>query len=157
MIDLIQPEEYASKLIELFFQCIVRAPEQAVCRGFKEVRFVEHGSEFNGYLDFLLMNLPNSIVLFNKRDHGAVAKSGWWAHQDEGKVRDRLTTYDTMMDDYAKLRPKRTFVCRYEEWTADPNVLRPVFQRLYLDFDEARLKQVLSTPLSHGKKTEMRQ
>jgi hypothetical protein len=152
MMDQVDPGAYAARLIDLFFEQVVRVPEGCVGRGFKEIRFFHHRDEFAGYLDFLLDHVPDCLILFNQRDHGSVAKSGWWKKMPEAKVREKLTEFDAMMRAFAARRPSQALICRYEDWTADPATLRPVFERLGAEMDLGNLRRMLDEPLTHGKK-----
>jgi hypothetical protein len=56
---------------------------------------------------------------------------------------------DAVMETYAAEHPDDTVILDYDSWSVDPDLLRPLHERLRTPFDERRIRKVLSERLTH--------
>jgi len=80
-----------------------------------------------------------------------VAKSGWWAMKDPGKVAAHLAEAEAMFDAYLAAFPGHSLKVHYDDYNGNPQALRPLYDFLGESFDEAAVRRVLDTRLTHLK------
>lgn len=119
--------------------------------GFKEIRFHLQGDLFAPTLDFLRRFFPNCRFVFNTRDHAAVCRSGWWAEIEDAKVRAHLTRAEALFSAYIAAHPDLCCRVHYDDYTADPALLQPLFDFLGEPMDRAAVDRVLQTRLTHAR------
>jgi hypothetical protein len=125
--------------------------------GFKEVRYMdfslEEGSstpkdELVDYLAFLEELFPNAAFVFNTRDPGEVAKSGWWADEDPSTVIAEIAELEALFSEFAVDR-SNCFQIDYADVVKKGAALQNLFVFLGAEFDEQRIDAVLEVPHSY--------
>jgi hypothetical protein len=106
--------------------------------GFKEIRWYQE--DVADYVEFLRALFPDARFIVNTRDHDAVLKSGWWPDQPQDGRLERmeaaiLAVADTLGD--------AAYRVHFDDYTADPTVLRGLYTWLGEEFDETRVRAVL--------------
>lgn len=151
LIDTVDEARYARRLAEVFFEEIVQPPPGANKIGFKELRFFEPVWAAPDLLEFIVETIPHVRIVFNTRDHDAIARSGWYKKQDPREVAERLRRIEQVMHGFVESHPRNAILCCYDDYTKDAGALRPLFDFLGEPFDEGRVQAVLDTPLTRGK------
>lgn len=120
------------------------APDTRVV-GFKEITWLpERLPEF---LEFVAAVFPGARFVLNTRDHASVAESKWWARHP-----DALTEIQAMEKQYVAALDAlgdRAYRVHYDDYVADPAVLRGLFEWLGEDFDEGRVRAVMDVRHSY--------
>lgn len=143
-------DEYASSaavagMRELVVSTLLRPKPDTKVIGFKEIRWW-HG-DWREYLDFLLELFPGVRFVVNTRDHEAVSKSKWWAEQKNPLK--TLESYERRLGDMADFLGDRAYKVHYDDYVADHEVLRGLFDWLGEPFDRAVVDRVMSVKHSH--------
>ncbi len=149
--EAIDPEALGHAFARVFLEQVLKLPKGTRVGGFKEIRFVDTVSSLPQYLRFIFRFFPNSRIIFNVRDHAAVARSGWWANMDPKQVIPRLARADEKVIALQEKYPAQSIVVRYEDYTRSPDALLPLFQFLGEPFSRERVTEILSRPLTHLK------
>jgi hypothetical protein len=145
----IDPHRYNRRLARVFLKEIVRPPIGAKWIGFKEIRYFLHYEEnLTDYLDYIRMTFSPALLVFNRRCAAEVAQSAWWKTYPTD-VAAKVTAMDAVMETYAAEHPDDTVILDYDSWSVDPDLLRPLHERLRTPFDERRIRKVLSERLTH--------
>ncbi len=139
------PDEVAlAQIRELVTRTLLRPEPDTRVTGFKEIRW--YMDDLASYVAFLRAVFPGARFVVNTREIADVARSGWWAKQEDpeqtiGAIEERiLAVASTLGDD--------SFHLVYDEYVADPEALRPFFAWLGEDFDLDRARDVLSVRYS---------
>jgi hypothetical protein len=143
-------DEYASAaamtgMRELVVGTLLRPKPDTKVVGFKEIRWWH--KDWREYLDFLLELFPGVRFVVNTRDHESVSKSKWWAEQKDPLK--TLESYERRLTDMADLLGDRAYRVHYDDYVADHEVLRGLFDWLGEPFDRARVDAVMSLRHSH--------
>jgi hypothetical protein len=117
--------------------------------GFKEIRYLGHLSDLEGYLNFLAQLLPDLAIIFNTRNHDQVCESGFWKKADRTQLKEKLASADAAFYSYAE-KHENSFVMRYENLVRGPAFCEPLFRFLGVTVDPNELLKVLSKPHSYG-------
>jgi len=147
----IQPGELGRELAQVFTRCVLRPTPGTRVTGFKEIRFHHAGADLEAYLDFLLFFFPNCKLVFNTRDLGAVAKSGWWVNYSHDDFMAEVGTADRRFRDYARAHPRRTILMHYDDYRGKAEAFRPLFDFLEEEFDAQNVSDILEQKLDHLK------
>lgn len=151
--EAVDPDRLGRSLAALFLREVLRLPPGTRVGGFKEIRFLAYPEFFAAYLDFLHRFFPGTRIVFNTRDHAAVARSGWWARMDPAAVADRLAQADRLFAAYQAAHPDRCITLHYDDYVRDHSALAPLFAFLGEPFDAARVAKVMARRLDHLKET----
>lgn len=147
---LVDPDRYNRRLARIFLKEIVRPPLGARWIGFKEIRYFRlHDEDLVPYLDYIRMTFPPALLVFNRRRADDVAQSAWWKTHPTDKIVSGLQRMDEAMEDYARAHPDDSIVLDYDAWSVDPELLRPLHDRLGASFSLARIQKVLARRLTH--------
>lgn len=146
------PQGFARSLARAFNTHVLRPPPGTLRAGAKEIRWHDPPKFFASTLDFLAETFPGSRFVFNLRDHAAVARSGWWADQNPDRVRDILTGAEALYAAYTARRPDLCLTLRYEEYTADTDALKPMFDHIGAGWDPDMVRTILAERLDHLKR-----
>jgi len=114
------------------------APETRVT-GFKEIRWDDEDVE--RYVAWLCKVFPGARFVVNTRDLASVAQSKWWAETPDAA--EQLAATEQRLLALAESLGDDAFHVHYDEYVADPRALKPFFDWLGEDFDEARVRGVL--------------
>lgn len=120
------------------------APETKVV-GFKEIAWPL--DRLPQMFTFTRNVFPGARFVLNTRNLADVAQSKWWARNP-----DALAELQTMEQQYVDgLAPlgDDAYRVHYDDYVADPTVLRGLFDWLGLDFDEARVRDVMGVRHSY--------
>lgn len=140
------PEGLAvQQLRELVLDTLIRPLPDTRVVGFKEIRWQQ--PDLAEYVAFLQTLFPKARFIFNTRAHEDVAKSKWWAdHPNALKEIQRIESLQSAIaDDLGTL----AYRIRYDDYVADPLVLKDLFSWLGEDFDPAAVRAVLDQPHSY--------
>ena len=147
--DRIDPHSFGEGMVTAFVHSVLQPPRDVRWLGFKEIRYNSAGDKLDEQLDFMRTHFPNVHFVFNSRGAESVCQSEWWRKWKREEVLKMVATMDQRFDAYAAAHPECCFRTRYEEFTADPDVLRPLFDRLGEPFDPVAIRAVLDHPLTH--------
>jgi hypothetical protein len=145
------PDHYARSLIESFVFDMMRPPRGAKVVGFKEIRYLAHLDDLPDFIRFMSHFFPGAKFIFNTRDVEDVSRSAWWRNADRHELGERVERLKSIMHDLSVEMPDRFVNVVYEEWSRDPEALRPMFDFLEAPFDAGRLQRILDKPLLHMK------
>jgi Sulfotransferase family len=113
--------------------------------GFKEIRWA--GKDVPDYVDWLRRVFPGARFVVNTRDLAAVSKSKWWA--DRPDAYDQLREGEQRLLHLAEELGDAAFHVHYDDYVDDPRALKPLFDWLGEEFDEARIRAVMDVPHSY--------
>lgn len=126
---------------ELVTDTVLRPREDTRVTGFKEIRWYREDVE--EYVAWLREVFPGARFVVNTRDHAAVLRSGWWAKQPDAA--EQLPRVEARVLGLADALGDAAYRVHYDDYVADPGVLRGLFDWLGEPFDEARVREVLAT------------
>ena len=149
----VDPDSYGRALAASFTREVLRPPAGTRIAGFKEIRHVsrEQIDLFPRQMEFMRRFFPDARFVFNTRSHDAVLRSGWWAKMDPDAVRAQLTRAEACFAEAAAAHPDCSLQLRYEDYDANPDGLRPLFEFLGEPFDREMAARVLARRLDHLK------
>lgn len=147
--ELIEAEAYGKALAESFTRHVLQVGEGVRVAGFKEIRFANKPKPFWTYLNFLYTCFPNAKFIFNTRDHAAVARSGWWQSRDAEDVAAQLRAAEELYTAYQRKFPRRGYALHYDEYVADPSLLKGLFAFLEEPYDPDLVRSVMDRKLDH--------
>lgn len=140
-------EEAAAGYRRFILEVILKPKPRTRVTGFKEIRWWKR--DLVETLEFTREVFPGARFVFNTRETEDVIKSQWWARKDPDVARAQVADWESRMDDaYAKLGDELVYRIHYDDYLADPGVLRGLFEWLGEPFDRARIDEVLNTPHS---------
>lgn len=148
-ISSIDLDSFKKDLILSFVKNVIRAPEGCVAYGFKEIRYLDHPSFMDEYLNFIKNSFSNPCFIFNIRDWDDVCKSGFWKNRDSDALKEKLSQFEATMDKFSLENENRCIVLNYNEYVDNPECLKSLFDFLEVDFDEPSIMQIFSHRLSH--------
>ena len=143
----IDADAYNRKLARAFVEDILNVPKSATLVGFKEIRYFDH-DDLEEYLDYIRFTFDPALLIFNRRQADAVARSGWWKNHP-ADIAEEVRRFDQRTEAYASLHPDCCVIVQYEDYVRDPRALEPLFGRLGVPFDLGSLKEILSVRLKH--------
>lgn len=139
------PEEASLAHIRGLAEATLLRPEPSTrVTGYKEIRWYD--ADLPDYVQFLQQVFPGARFVLNTRRLEDVAASNYWTHKDDplGQVR----AIEDKMLAAAEVLGDAVHRVHYDDYVADPEVLRGLFDWLGEDFDRASIEAVLSTPHS---------
>lgn len=125
---------------QLMLQTLIRPEPDSRIVGFKEVRYDKE--DLVDYVRFIREVFPDARIIVNTRDHGAVSKSKWWGEQEDAL--ENLAMFEARLMDVLDDLGDAAYHVHYDDYVADPNKLRGLFEWLGVEFDERRVKDVLA-------------
>ena len=135
------PQERAVRqLRRLATDTVLRPKEDTRVTGFKEIRW--YHPDLEEYVAWLREVFPGARFLVNTRNHEDVLKSRWWAAGEDkteqlaGIERRILALADSLGD--------AAYRVHYDEYVADPTVLRGMFAWLGEEFDEETVRATMA-------------
>lgn len=139
------PEQASLDHIRALAEATLLRPEADTrVTGYKEIRWYDE--DLADYLDFLRQVFPGARFVLNTRNLEDVAASNYWTHKEDplGQVRRNeakmLAAAETLGD--------AVFRVHYDDYVADAEVLRGLFDWLDEDFDPDAVRAVMATPHS---------
>lgn len=123
----------------LLLETVLRPAPDTRLVGFKEIDWpVERLPEV---LEFVRAVFPGARFVLNTRDLHDVARSKWWARQPDAL--GRLRTMESAFVEALDRLGDDAYRVHYDDYVADPAVLRGLFEWLGEDFDEDRVREVM--------------
>lgn len=147
--DLVQPDQFAAELVDLFVSHVLAPPPDARWFGFKEIRYDAFGDRLEEVLDFIASRFKYPVFVFNTRDAEQVARSSWWRDWNSEDVRRLVEQQDQRFARYCRMHPQNCFLAKYEDYTADPLALQGLFDLMGEPLPKAGLRQQLDIWLDH--------
>ena len=117
---------------------VLRPQHDTRVTGFKEIRWYQE--DLPDYVAFLRELFPDARFVINTRDHDAVLRSGWWPDKPQD---GRLQRMEAAILALAASLGDAAYHVHFDDYTADPTVLRGLFDWLGEEWDEARVRAVL--------------
>jgi hypothetical protein len=87
--------------------------------------------------------VPGARFVVNTRDHEGVLRSGWWAKRPE--LAESLPAVEARILALAEGLGDAAYRVHYNDYVAEPSVLRGLFEWLGEAYDEAAVRAVLET------------
>jgi sulfotransferase family protein len=135
---------------ELVLDTVLRPREDTRVTGFKEIRW--YRDDVEEYVAWLREVFPGARFVVNTRDLEHVGRSGWWAKSPENAA--ALPRVEARILELAAGLGDAAYRVHYDDYVADPTVLRGLFDWLGEPYDEARVREVLATRHSVGGRGE---
>jgi len=147
--ELLDADVLGRGLAETFVRDVLQPEPGARVSGFKEIRFHLTGAHVDSYLDFILRFFPKARFVFNTRSHDGVAKSGWWASMDPAAVKYELDMAERRFDLMRARLGDRAIALHYDDYSGQPQALKPLFDFLGEPFDADQIAEVMGQRLTH--------
>ncbi|NHC22529.1 sulfotransferase [Nocardioides sp. IC4_145] len=126
----------------LVVDTVLRPEEDTRVAGFKEIRW--YHDDLEEYVAWLRKVFPDARFLVNTRDHADVLRSKWWAQGDPvekaaelARIEDRILALAADLGDAA-------YRVHYDEYVADPTVLRGMYEWLGEPWDEDSVRATMA-------------
>ncbi len=120
------------------------APDTRVT-GFKEIYWM--AERMPDFLAFMQQVFPGARFVFNTRDLDEVARSKW--HARNPNARAELEILEKQYVEALDPLGDRVYRVHFNDWVADPTRLRGMFDWLGEEYDEARIREVMSVRHSY--------
>ena len=129
----------------LVLDTLLRPGPHSRVLGFKEIRWPRQ--DLDGLIHFMLELFPNARFIFNTRNADDVAASKWWVNVPDAQeqIADRERVWATVRADLGD----RAFHVHYDDYVADVEALRPMFEWLGETFDPDAVRAVLAKKHSY--------
>jgi hypothetical protein len=125
----------------LVLDTVLRPRDDTRVTGFKEIRW--YHDDVEEYVAWLREVFPGARFVVNTRDHDEVRRSGWWAKRPENAA--ELPAIEARILALAEQLGDAAYHVHYDDYVADPSVLRGLFEWLGEAYDEAAVRAVLET------------
>lgn len=126
----------------LALETVLRPRADTRVVGFKEIRWYDEDME--AYVAWLREVFPGARFLVNTRAHASVLASGWWAKGDPehnaahlAEIEDRILAVAAGLGDEA-------YRVHYDDYVADPTVLRGLYDWLGEPWDEVSVRATMA-------------
>lgn len=126
----------------LAIDTVLRPRPDTRVTGFKEIRW--NHPDLEEYVAWLREVFPGARFLVNTRDHADVLKSKWWAAGDPDQAARNLDSVERRILALADSLGDAAYRIHYDDYVADPTVLRGMFAWLGEPFDEAAVRATLA-------------
>jgi hypothetical protein len=126
---------------ELVLDTVLRPKDDTRVTGFKEIRW--YHDDVEEYVAWLREVFPGARFVVNTRDQEEVRRSGWWAKRPENA--EALPVIEARILALAEGLGEAAYRVHYNDYVADPAVLRGLFEWLGEAYDEAAVRAVLET------------
>ncbi|GAA4669020.1 sulfotransferase [Nocardioides nanhaiensis] len=124
----------------MLLETLLRPKPDTRVTGFKEIRWAQ--PDLPEYVAWLRRVFPGARFVVNTRDHAAVLRSGWWAEDPDAGA--KLARIERGILAIAEQLDEAAYRVHYDEWTADPTVLRGLVEWLGETWDEDAARAVLA-------------
>lgn len=125
---------------ELAETTLLRPEPDTRVTGFKEIRWYDE--DLPDYLDFLQQVFPGCRFVVNTRHLPDVAASNYWTHKDDPM--GRLEVIEERMLSAAEGLGDAAYQVHYDDFVADPMVLKGLFDWLGEPWDEEQVRATLA-------------
>lgn len=123
----------------LVLDTVLRPKPDTRVTGFKEIRW--YHPDLPDYVAWLREVFPGARFLVNTRNHADVLRSGWWA---EGDHAAGLAAAEAGILALADSLGDAAYRVHYDDYVADPAVLRGMFEWLGEPWDESAVRAVMA-------------
>lgn len=129
----------------LMLETVLRPDPDTRVVGFKEIYWMPE--RMPDYLAFVRNVFPGARFILNTRDLDEVAASKWWARNPNARqeLQDMEKRYVEALDALGE----NAYRVHYNEYVADPTVLRGLFDWLGEQYDAERVRAVMAVPHSY--------
>ncbi|WP_243060522.1 sulfotransferase [Nocardioides sp. SR21] len=134
------PERSIRQIRRLASDTVLRPDEDTRVTGFKEIRW--YRPDLEEYVAWLQQVFPGARFLVNTRNHEDVLKSKWWAEGDDKS--EHLADVERRILALADSLGDAAYRVHYDDYVADPGVLRGMFEWLGEPFDEASVRETMA-------------
>ena len=124
----------------LAVETLLRPKPDTRVTGFKEIRW--YHADLEDYVAWLQEVFPGARFLVNTRNHEDVLKSKWWA--EGGDKSEHLADVESRILALAESLGDAAYRVHYDDYVADPTVLRGMFAWLGEPFDEASVRATMA-------------
>jgi len=124
----------------LVLDTVLRPEPDTRVTGFKEIRW--YHEDLAEYAAFLRQVFPGARFVVNTRNQADVLKSKWWAKKDNS---DYLAGIERRILAVAEGLGDAAYRVHYDDYVADPSVLRGLYAWLGEEFDSDRVRATLGT------------
>jgi Sulfotransferase family len=129
----------------LMLETILRPDPGTRVVGFKEIYWMPE--RLPDYLAFIRAMFPGARFVLNTRNLDDVAKSKWWARNPD--ARQELEVMEEQYVDGLAALGDDAYRVHFDDYVADPRVLRGLFEWLGEPWDEDRVRAVMSVHHSY--------
>jgi len=134
-----------SSIRQLVLDTVLRPKDDTRVTGFKEIRWYQ--PDLEEYVAWLREVFPGARFVVNTRNNEDVLRSGWWAGGDHAAG---LAAAEAGILRLADSLGDAAYRVHYDDYAADPLVLRGLFDWLGEPFDEAAVREVMSKRYAAG-------
>lgn len=135
------PKERAVRqLRRIATDTVMRPQEDTRVTGFKEIRW--YHPDLEEYVAWLAEVFPGARFLVNTRNHEDVLRSKWWAEGEDKS--QHLLELEKRILELADSLGDAAYRVHYDDYVADPSVLRGLFSWLGEEFDEATVRATMA-------------
>ncbi len=127
-------QAYVDQLFSGFRDHLLRPDPDARIWGFADTQHLMPYPQLVAYCNYLRRRFPEALLVFATRDNTAAQAANRAAKSPEADPA-LLARAKNQFETYAAAHPERCLVLQYEDYVADPAVLRPLYERLGLDAD----------------------
>ncbi|MTB83598.1 sulfotransferase [Nocardioides sp. zg-578] len=126
----------------LVVDTVLRPEEDTRVAGFKEIRW--YHPDLEEYVAWLREVFPGARFLVNTREHADVLRSKWWAEGDPDEQASNLSGIEERLLKLAVELGDAAYRVHYDEYVADPTVLRGMYDWLGEPWDEASVRATMA-------------
>jgi hypothetical protein len=127
---------------DLVVDTVLRPEADTRVTGFKEIRW--YRDDVEEYVAWLREVFPGARFLVNTRAHADVLKSKWWAEGDAEHNATHLAEVEQRLLALADSLGDAAYRVHYDDYVADPSVLRGMFAWLGEEFDEETVRATMA-------------
>lgn len=131
-----------SGIRRLVLETLLRPHAATRVVGFKEIRW--YGEDMEEYVAWLRRVFPGARFLVNTRAHESVLASGWWAQGDREHNAAHLAETERRILAVAAELGDAAYHVHYDDYVADPTVLRGLYDWLGEPWDEASVRATMA-------------
>ena len=132
------PEQSLRDLRRLVLDTVLRPEPETRVTGFKEIRWYQ--PDLADYCDWLRAVFPGARFVVNTRNQADVLQSKWWAKKDNTAY---LAGIEERILAVADGLAEAAYRVHYDQYVADPTVLRGLYDWLGEEFDLASVRATL--------------
>jgi hypothetical protein len=141
------PQQSLDGIRRLVLDTVLRPPPKTRVTGFKEIRWYQPDVE--EYVAWLREVFPGARFVVNTREHADVLKSQWWADGDPESTATSLVELETRLLALADGLGDAAYRIHYDDYVADPGVLRGLFDWLGEEYDEETVRATFAVRHSY--------
>lgn len=131
-----------ARLRSLMLETLLKPSVDTRVVGFKEIRWFY--DDWASYLEFVQEMFPGARFVINTRDHEAVASSQWWGKRPKSEVLKLLAGYEKQLGEMAERLGDAAYRVHYDDYVANPDSLRGLFNWLGEPFDAAAVADTMA-------------